>query len=594
MAAIVTRRLRIAAPGEVSDDLVITTSTTLFRGLRARYAENQRTNAILIGVVVLMVAFAAWHRWTFDDGFINFRVKQIEAGHGPVYNSGQRVEAFTSPLWLVVLTLADVLTPIRIEWLSVLLGIAGTAGGLAFAMAASRRLWGNPDDERMLPAGALVILALTPFWYFATSGLEGGLTFAWLGGSLYLLARWASTGGRLSVGGLIVLGAGWLIRPELMLFTLAIAAALIIGERAAEASRRGRLRVLWVFVLPVGYQLFRMSYYASVLPNTAFAKEAGGARWGTGWTYLTTFATHYVVWLPVLALVVGAYVPLLRQAGRRERLVVVCWVAAALLTLGYVVRVGGDYVPARLLLPGVFAICGPVAFMHVRARVASAAFVVVALWAGACTVVIRPSAPYLTIFGDNRKNVVTLADAMRGPEGTAYAALRKLRLSNDLLAIPAEPGPDVSPRTAALSAIGVLGYALGTDVEVFDLSGLADPLTAHFTLTHRGLPGHEKFIPPPWLAARLTAPSSNASSAYFTLRAFFIQPMIEPTTGAAFAAQVADARAALGCGDLRRLFDSYRGSLGVGDVVANLGDSVGYSRISIPPDPSAARRKFCG
>lgn len=550
---------------------------------------------MLIAVVVLMAALALWRRWTFDDGFINFRVvKQIEAGHGPVYNTGQRVEAFTSPLWLGVLTVFDVLTPIRIEWLSVLLGTAGTAGGLAFAMAASRRLWGGEHDEHLLPAGALVVLALAPFWYFATSGLEGGLTFAWLGGSLYLLARWASSGRRCSVGAMLVLGAGYLVRPELVLITLGAAVAVVAGEWKWDATFRSRARILWVLLLPVIYELFRMGYYASLLPNTAFAKEAGGARWGTGWTYLTTFATHYVVWLPLLALLGAAYVPLVRHAGSRERLVVVTWTTAALLTIVYVVRVGGDYVPARLLLPGLFAVCAPVAFMRVTKPVATGAFAVVAVWAGVCGIVIRPAAPYETIPLDNRKNVVTVADAMRGPEGTAYATISKLSLSIDLLPIPAGPGPEVTRHTAALSAIGVLGYKLGPDVDVFDMSGLADPLTAHFMLVHRGLPGHEKFIPPPWLAARLTAPTSNVSAASVKLRALFIKPMIPPTTGAAFTAQVADARAALECGDLRRLYDSYRGSLGLGDILSNLVDSLEYSRISIPPDPSAARRKFCG
>src|SRR6476646_3204065 len=98
-----------------------------------------RAAALLAIVVVAMLAMLAWqHRWTFEDGFINFRiVKQLEAGHGPVFNPGQRVEAFTSPLWLFVLTVADVLTPIRIEWLSVFLGIGFTAAGLGSSIRAS-------------------------------------------------------------------------------------------------------------------------------------------------------------------------------------------------------------------------------------------------------------------------------------------------------------------------------------------------------------------------------------------------------------------------------------------------------------------------
>ena len=52
-----------------------------------------------------LFAIMIWQRrWTSDDGFINFRVVcNILAGHGPVFNVGERVEAFTSPLWIALL-----------------------------------------------------------------------------------------------------------------------------------------------------------------------------------------------------------------------------------------------------------------------------------------------------------------------------------------------------------------------------------------------------------------------------------------------------------------------------------------------------------
>ena len=45
---------------------------------------------------LLVFTIAAWHyRWMSDDGFINLRVvSELRAGHGPVFNPGERVEAF--------------------------------------------------------------------------------------------------------------------------------------------------------------------------------------------------------------------------------------------------------------------------------------------------------------------------------------------------------------------------------------------------------------------------------------------------------------------------------------------------------------------
>ena len=47
---------------------------------------------------VIMLAMG-WHRrWMNEDAFINLRiVDQIFAGHGPVFNAGERVEAYDEP-----------------------------------------------------------------------------------------------------------------------------------------------------------------------------------------------------------------------------------------------------------------------------------------------------------------------------------------------------------------------------------------------------------------------------------------------------------------------------------------------------------------
>ena len=205
-----------------------------------------------------------------------------------------------------------------------------------------------------------------------------------------------------------------------------------------------------------------------------FAKEASGRAGGTGWTYLTTFATHYVVWLPLLALLVAAYGPLVRRAGRRERLVVVTWTTAALLTVVYVVRVGGDYVPARLLLPGVFGVCAPVAFMRVKgvatrfrhprrlggSRVGQSSFP-------------RPRAdPRPRGHPRERRHCGAM---LFGPDGPAPSCPPK---SNPALlrprAVPGEPGPEVRPDGGALRRRRAR-IPTRARVDVFDLPGSPIP-----------------------------------------------------------------------------------------------------------------------
>jgi hypothetical protein len=112
---------------------------------------------------------------------------------------------------------------------------------------------------------------------------------------------------------------------------------------------------------------------------------------------------------------------------------------------------------------------------------------------------------------------------------------------------------DVRVPVGAFFGVGIAGYAVGTDFRVLDLLGLADPFTAHLETTgywntlRRG-PGHEKPLPSPWIAARLTAPGTTPNRRHFP--DFGSNPLIPVTAGREFQEQVAWARAALQCDEI--------------------------------------------
>jgi arabinofuranosyltransferase len=556
---------------------------------RARWAERGLLAFPAVGIVL-----AGWeHRFVTDDGFIYLRVvRQILAGNGPVFNAGERVEAFTSPAWLALLTVADVATPLTLERIAVGLGVVSTGIGFAlasFGAARLRRVAGG--GAFMVPAGVLVPLVVAPMWYFTTSGLETGLIFAWLGASLWLLTSWARGRAPLAPWAAVVLGLGWLVRPDLLVLSVAFGVAVVAADWRASGPR-DRWRVIgWMVALPALYQLFRMGYYGVLVPNTAIAKEASQTRWEEGWDYLHAFGRTYWLWLPLLALVVGAYVPLvarLRAAGANRGLAV----AAAFATGGvlhalYVVRVGGDYFPARLLLPSLFAVCTPVAAVAWERR-SALAFVVVA-WAVACALWLRP--PYG--FGGSTELPITASARGWAPGGRFHEWFRVPAAYHEFQRLPGPAPRSLQLPTIAIGGIGLVGFGMGPDVDVLDRLGLADPVTAHFELTRRGLAGHEKPMPGPWAAARLTAPGAPTPATRFRPSGL-VAPLIPPTEGRAFDEQVEWARAALECPDVRRLRESTRGELTVGRFVSNVVGSFGRTRFRIPPDPKAAYRELCG
>ncbi|HLH27407.1 MAG TPA: hypothetical protein VKW77_00750, partial [Acidimicrobiales bacterium] len=190
---------------------------------------------VLVPLVVVLVG--AWHyRWVDEDAFIDFRVvHNVLAGHGPVFNVGERVEVDSDPLWLASLLLGHAATPfLRIEWLSVVLGMLCTAGGFLAGGRAVQRLVG-PREARptVLPAGLLIVAVTAGVWEFATSGLEMSMVFLWLGVSFLLLVRVLERG-RGGAGSAVVVGLGVLIRPELLLQSLALLAALVWVSSGAD------------------------------------------------------------------------------------------------------------------------------------------------------------------------------------------------------------------------------------------------------------------------------------------------------------------------------------------------------------------------
>lgn len=552
---------------------------------------------VVIGAPVLLLAQRAWDwRWMSDDGFIHLRVvRQLVSGNGMGFNAGERVEASTSPLWVLLLGAADLLTPVRLEWLAVLGGIALTLAGVVLAALASRRLVGAAGrDEMVFPVGLAVVVAIPAMWTYASSGLEGGLVTAWLGAAIYAMARWCSGDAGLPAATALFLGLGPLIRPDLAIFAgILLVVAVIATWHTSTWTDRLRVVAL-VAAIPLVYQVFRMGYYGVLVPNTAIAKEASRSWWSSGWDYLRLTADPYWLWIPAVVLALGAYLPLVRtlrhDGRRRELLVASAFAVGGVVHLGYVLRVGGDFMPSRLLLPGIFAICAPVAVLPVRRRFAAAALVLP--WAVVCFVWLREYSDTHQLF---RRHVeVEDFDEFGGRligrgwfdgEGLYYRSTE----------LPAEPSGGMEAAVAEYG-IGLPSYALGPDVYVIDMLGLADPVTAHFELERRGLiPGHEKPQPLPWMVARFADPSADLDEEDI--------PEIEQNIGivaldqspqGTFADRVTAARLALRCRRLEELQASYTEDLTPGRIVENLVESVSNTRLRYPAEPAEAQAELCG
>jgi arabinofuranosyltransferase len=306
--------------------------------------------------------------------------------------------------------------------------------------------------------------------------------------------------------------------------------------------------------LPLLYQLFRMGYFASLVPNTAVAKEASGTYLSSGLRYLWDLVGTYLLFLPLGALLWlwGRDWRADRRGGRRA----LAFVAGAPVFAGavhalFVVKVGGDFMHARLLLPGLFAVLMPVAVVAVPARRAGALLAAgILVWALVCAAALR--VPYADVevgevpagkIVDERSYYSKLAGGVRNPveaedygrsssAADAIEARRRAEAGERVVVftgrnpeapdelpgeVPSRPGLDV-PFVAAVSNVGIFGYLAGPRVFVEDRLALAEPLAARLELESRGRVGHEKLLDPGWVIARFADPSafgadSNAPNA---------------------------------------------------------------------------------
>lgn len=579
--------------------------------LESRRRVSSVLQRAVLAVPVLIAVVAGWlHRWTFDDGFIYFRVvDQIRSGNGPVFNVGERVEVATGTLWLAILTVADVFSPLRLEWTAVVLGIAGTASGIALATAGAYRIArvSTPESRWFVPFGSMVFVAVTATWIWTTSGLETGLTVAWLGASWWLLVRWSlSAAGAVSVPAAAVLGAGWLIRPDLVLFSAAFL-VLLVSVRWAKGYRRNAVAIAAAMMaLPVIYQVFRMGYYGLLVPNTALAKEGASSNWGRGWRYLRDFVDPYWLWFPIAVLAIGGYLPLVSALMRAQRhrslAVIAVFVGCALIHGVYVMRVGGDYLHGRFFIPSMFALCAPVAAVAVNRRHLLALSLIP--WLVVSFVMLRPAQYENWIVGEvvlpQGAGLVTLEDSgWSADEGRAewYSGpgyYRQISFGTWVREADVTLKPDVAPSVGAFGGIGAVGYYLGSEFYIFDALGLAEVITSHFEAitetTELRLAGHEKKAPPAWIAAQVADESSTLRSSAFEVSPRSDAPIMDDDE---FTTEVEWARRALSCEPIRKLMDSTRAPLSARRFIDNLRDAFANTRLRIPLEPEQAVQTHC-
>jgi arabinofuranosyltransferase len=416
--------------------------------------------------VLVLLAIAVRVAWIGDDAYITLRtIENCARGDGLRWNVADRALTNTHPLWMLAL-----------------LGVRAVAGevyfatiafSLALAAVAIVLLLRRASTTPALVATAGLLATARAFPEYCTSGLEPPLAFL-------LLAVWVgvATQPREPAGRLF---ATTLLAALLVLTRMDFA---VLAAPVALAALRGippRRAVAIVAVASTPLLVWLLAatlYYGSPLPVTANAKAFGLgipaadlAAQGLWFVRFTAGDDPVLVGATVAGLAVGLW-------SRPTRMLAL----GGALYLGYVVKVGGDFMAGRFFLPPFVLAVAILAERLSRARAGAAWLVAVAALAA---MFVRGVPAWLRApASDTRLDDATI-EANRGivdERRMHYAHLGLLSPTRELpvygtLQELVWPQPQERDRPWILlnGSVGVVGFRMGRLGHVLDPI-LCDPL----------------------------------------------------------------------------------------------------------------------
>ncbi|MBI2838640.1 MAG: hypothetical protein HYX75_10010 [Acidobacteria bacterium] len=304
--------------------------------------------SLLLGAVPVALLFLVVRHLgggLIDDAFIFCRyAANIAAGQGAVFNSGERVEGFTSPAHALVtaaLVTMGIEAPVAAWWVSM--------GAAALSLVALCLFRGAPGL-----CAALLAIAAAPFALWASTGMDSSLFALAITISVLMveadLDRWrrGESPSPISKRTWFAAGSAVIVRPEgilLLMIVIAIAPRHLTSIRGVGGPLIGVAPVILLTLL-------RGAYYGDWVPNTFRAKVGGGGvdLWARGLDYLADSG----IALAPLVLLASAHA--WRVLRRRETAAVGTWITVAL--AAGIVFEGGDHFPMhRLAVPFIPLLC---------------------------------------------------------------------------------------------------------------------------------------------------------------------------------------------------------------------------------------------
>jgi hypothetical protein len=346
-----------------------------------------------------------------------------------------------------------------------------------------------------LNPAAAILIGTSAFIDFGTSGLETSLSslLLVLYAKFILENRWIH---QPTLTGLIT-SCLVLNRPDFGIFLVLLFVIYLFKLAKKKIPLKQIVRFLFfpIFLMG-GYQIFRMGYYASLLPNPFYAKSGSGAYWSQGLKYVGDFAQGSLVPAILFLALLMFFLNRNRHDLKNRTLVFF----SGILHGFFVIRGGGDFMHGRFLLPAflliALSVTGAFDKYFEKARVLKIACITTCLALFISSLAVTPvqkrGQPLHNNITDERlfyykDNIIPLKHLFTD---TMIMIWKTIGVNYRNLAEKAK-----MPIRIAYKNVGFTGFYAGPRIYVCDELGLNDPVISRVVLTRRKRPGHEKNAP---------------------------------------------------------------------------------------------------
>jgi len=307
----------------------------LFFGKKGLMNKSRILNLLLFFLLGAFVVVLLRNAWVGDDAYITFKtIANFVYGYGLRYNVVERVQTYTHPLWLFLLSASYYFT--REPYYTTLF-VSMTLSTIAVGLVAFKLA----KDKGLAILAVMLLMFSKAFMDYSTSGLENPLTHFIL--AIYLLIFFKVQLSEKKLLQLSFIAAlGTLNRMDTLLLYLPVLIYTMWQIRKPKVF----YLVLLGFIPFIFWECFSLFYYGFPFPNTAYAKLNVGIprleliRQGLFYLWDSLKKDPLTLAMIVIAGIVSFF-----KENRSFRPVV----AGIILYVVYVIYIGGDFMSGRFL-----------------------------------------------------------------------------------------------------------------------------------------------------------------------------------------------------------------------------------------------------